>query len=66
MAIRRQPVNFPAAHYKAAGEVTTQPPFLARGFFNKGSGGIWALRPLPTRAEEDGDSLLHCQSILLA
>eukprot|EP00891_Asterochloris_glomerata_P003671 jgi/Astpho2/3671/Aster-04862 len=38
MAMRRQPVNFPAAHYEAAGEAATQPPFSARGFYNEGSG----------------------------
>ncbi len=66
MAMRRQPVNFPAAHYEAAGEAATQPPFSARGFYNEGSGGYCGLRPLPIMiwAKEAGDSLLHCWFIL--
>ena len=39
MAMRRQPVNFPAAHYETAGEAAAQPPFPARNFCNEGSGG---------------------------
>ena len=68
MAMRRQPVNFPAAHYEAAGDITAQLPFPARDFQNKGSGGICELRPLPTMplAKDDGNSLLHSQLILPA